>query len=91
MHRIVPERVLVIDWLHALSLGVYKYFISHSGSLKNCGGKCGDQRGEGRGEREEGRVKREEGRGESAGHPARGKRGDGREGYTLYSSMWYAW
>jgi hypothetical protein len=26
---IVPERVLVIDWLHALSLGVYKYFISH--------------------------------------------------------------
>ena len=25
---IVPERVLVVDWLHTLSLGVYKYFIS---------------------------------------------------------------
>ena len=25
---IVPERILVVDWLHALSLGVYKYFLA---------------------------------------------------------------
>ena len=26
---IIPESVMITDWLHSLSLGVYKYFIAH--------------------------------------------------------------